>query len=96
MFRSQKEQFPSFVYIPILLSIIKRKQIRRLDSLAEINHRYINGSEVSVSDLADYKITNSTVLDIISEAIYRNKLYVSTKKRNNNPSKENFSNYTAN
>ncbi len=39
--------------------------------MAEIIHRYVNGTEVSSSELCGYQITNRTILDIVSNAIQR-------------------------
>ncbi len=39
--------------------------------MAEIIHRYVNGMEVSSADLAHYRITNRTILEIIRNAIRR-------------------------
>ncbi len=39
--------------------------------MAEIIHRYVNGTEVSSADLARYRITNRTILEIIRNAIRR-------------------------
>ncbi len=39
--------------------------------MAEIIHRYVNGTEVSSADLAHYQITDQTILEIIRNAIRR-------------------------
>lgn len=39
--------------------------------MAEIIHRYINGTEVAASDLIHYQITDKTILEIIHNAIRR-------------------------
>jgi len=39
--------------------------------MAEIIHRYVNGTEVSSADLAHYQITNQTILEIIRSAVRR-------------------------
>lgn len=39
--------------------------------MAEIVHRYVNGTAVSFDDLSHYRITNRTILEIISHAARR-------------------------
>ncbi|WP_160304516.1 hypothetical protein [Otoolea muris] len=51
--------------------------------MAEIIHRYVNGTEISFHDLPSYQITNQTILDIICNA--------SRRSRNGNDSKQNIS-----
>ena len=51
--------------------------------MAEIIHRYVNGTEISFHDLPIYQITNQTILDIICNA--------SRRSRNGNDSKQNIS-----
>jgi len=50
--------------------------------MAEIIHRYINGTEVAASDLMHYQITDKTILEIIRNAIRRNSHLSNTPSTN--------------
>lgn len=53
--------------------------------MAEIIHRYINGTEVSFNDLPNYQITDRTILDIIGHAAKRGHTSSTNESSQNTP-----------